>query len=336
MVYQNHKSRFFRVRRCVPQGSVLGPVLFSLFINDLPVALPSSVTCSLYADDMAIRSSSPSVPTAVEATQGSLIRLELWSEYWCLLLNPSKCEVSFFSVDPHQANLLLPNSRLRFNPTSTFLGVTFHRTLSFSKHVSSLKAKSFPRLKALRCISTSSWSPLRSRSVLTTLSSLPSFLLPQSLWQIWQKLSLLSCSIRLQWIPGHSFLPGNDAADELTRRRALLVLSTIPCNFSLLISHIHSCLFSDWKGTVSSKFFDTQVPSISIEELVLPRRARCVLSLGLAESGILPAAPADTRPKIPLISFCTVQLRTLCATHSLATLCLFTTSGPDPRELSRF
>ena len=64
-------------------------------------------------------------------------------------------------MDPHQANLqpnlLLLGSRLRFNPTPTFLGVTFDRTLSFSKHVSSLKAKFFPRLKALRCISASSW-----------------------------------------------------------------------------------------------------------------------------------------------------------------------------------
>ena len=66
-------------------------------------------------------------------------------------------------MDPHQANLqpnlLLLGSRLRFNPTPTFLGVTFDRTLSFSKHVSSLKAKFFPRLKALRCISASSWGP---------------------------------------------------------------------------------------------------------------------------------------------------------------------------------
>ena len=99
----------------------------------------------------------------VEATQGALFRLERWSEYWCLPLNPSKCEASFFSVDPHQAhlqpNLLLLGSHLRFNPTPTFLGVTFDRTLSFSRHVSSLKAKFFPRLKALRCISASSWGP---------------------------------------------------------------------------------------------------------------------------------------------------------------------------------
>ena len=169
MVYQNHKSRCFRVRRGVPQGSVLGPVLFSLFINDLPASMPSSVSCSLYADDLAIWSFSPSVLTAVEATQGALFRLERWSEYWCLPLNPSKCEASFFSVDPHQANLqsnlLLLGSRLRFNHTPTFLGVTFDRTVSFSKHVSLLKAKFFPRLKALRYISASSWGPLRSPSL---------------------------------------------------------------------------------------------------------------------------------------------------------------------------
>ena len=104
VVYQNHKSCSFRVRRDVPQGSVLGPALFSLFINDLPASMPPSVSCSFYADDLAIWSSSPSVSTAVEATQESLFQLKRWSEYWCLPVNPSKCEASF-SVDSHQAHL---------------------------------------------------------------------------------------------------------------------------------------------------------------------------------------------------------------------------------------
>ena len=116
----------------------------------------------------------------METTQGALFRLERWSEYWCLPLNPRKCEASFFSVDPHQANLqpnlLLLGSHLRFNPTLTFLGVTFDRTLSFSKHVSSLKAKFFSRLKALHCISASTWGPSKESPSLLYKSFLRPFL----------------------------------------------------------------------------------------------------------------------------------------------------------------
>ena len=108
------------------QGSILGPVLFSPFIKRSSCFSASSISCSLYADELAIWSSSPLVPTVVKGTQGALYQLERWSEYWCLPINLNKCEASFFSVDPHQANLqpnlLLLGSRLRFNPTPTFLG----------------------------------------------------------------------------------------------------------------------------------------------------------------------------------------------------------------------
>ena len=127
--------------------------------------------------------------------------------------------------------------------------------------------------------------------------------------------------------------------------------SVIPCSLYPLISRIHSCLFSEWKRTVSSKFFDTQVPrflprnlcslvTLAVFSLVYAATNTAyflvLISLGLSESRILPAAPADTRPRAPLISFCTVQLRTLCAAAFLATLYLFTTSGPDPGELPSF
>ena len=114
-----------------------------------------------------------------------------------------------------------------------------------------------------------------SRSVLIIMFSPPSFLLPQSFWQ--ELSSLSSCSIRIQWVPGHLFLPGNSAADELARRGAPLVSSAIPCSLFPFTSWIYSSFFSDWRRIVSSKFFDTQVPSISTKELVLPHHACCVL-----------------------------------------------------------
>ena len=56
---------------------------------------------------------------------------------------------------------LTSSPRSSDSATPTFLEVTFDRTLSFSKHVSLLKVKFFPRLKALRCISAFSWGPFK-------------------------------------------------------------------------------------------------------------------------------------------------------------------------------
>ena len=113
-------------------------------------------------------------------------------------------------------------------------------------------------------------------SLTLALSSPPSFLLPQTLWQ--EPSSLFYCTIRIQCVPEHSSLPEKDAADDLARRVALLVPSLVLCSLSPLISYIHFCLFSDWRRTVSSKFFDTQVSSVSTEELVLSCHACCSLS----------------------------------------------------------
>ena len=159
----NSYSRTFRFRRGVPQGSVLGLVLFSLYINDLPTFLPASVNTSLYADDLAIWASSPSVECATSVVQASLKRLVEWSSKWRLPLNPHKCETSFFSLDPYQSriqtSLHILNTPLKFNPHPTFLGVTFDRTLSFKYHVLSLRKKFHSRFRAFRSIASASWGP---------------------------------------------------------------------------------------------------------------------------------------------------------------------------------
>ena len=108
------------------------------------------------------------------------------------------------------------------------------------------------------------------------LSSLSSFLLPQSLWQ--ELSSLSSFTLKLQWVHRHSFLLRNHSANKLARWGTLLVPFVIPCSLFSLISRIYSSLFSDWRRAVSSKFFDTQVSSILTEELVFPRHAPCVPS----------------------------------------------------------
>ena len=124
--FSKHTSLFFWVRQGVSQESVLFLFFLSLFINNLLTYLATSFSCFFYADNLAIWSFSPSGTAAEEATQWAPIRLQRWSEHWCLPLNSSKCDATFLLVDPHQANLHLHfclfNSPFCFNRTPAFFG----------------------------------------------------------------------------------------------------------------------------------------------------------------------------------------------------------------------
>ena len=69
----------------VPEGSILAPLIFSLFINDLPQTLDSE--CLMYADDVKIYRKI-STPSDGRLLQDDLERLSAWSVRWGLTLNP--------------------------------------------------------------------------------------------------------------------------------------------------------------------------------------------------------------------------------------------------------
>ena len=151
--------------------------------------------------------------------------------------------------------------------------------------------------------------------------------------------------------PDTRFLSGNDAADGLMSwsdgERYLRPPQSLVV--SLLLSLVSTLVFSRTgdvlchQNSLTHRFpqFSQRnlcsLVMLAVSSLVYSATDTAffyiLISLGLAESRILPAAPVDTRPRTFLISFCTVQLWTHCATHSLATLCLFTTTGPDSGEL---
>ena len=90
------KSEYSAVTSGVPQGTVLGPLLFLLHINDLPSVVDPGTSVRLFADDTLIYRVIHSLEDQV-ALQRDLARLEQWAESWGMVFNASKCHIMHVS-----------------------------------------------------------------------------------------------------------------------------------------------------------------------------------------------------------------------------------------------
>ena len=90
VVLDGEESGSVPVTSGVPQGSVLGPVLFLVYINDLPDELSSQVR--LFADDTAVYLTIGGAEDGM-LLQNDLDRLSVWEDRWDMEFNPSKCQV---------------------------------------------------------------------------------------------------------------------------------------------------------------------------------------------------------------------------------------------------
>ena len=97
------------------QGSVLGPLLFVLFINDLLDTF-TQVTCTAFADDVKLYSEDP------VKLQAALIQVEDWCQKWQLSLSVEKCSILLLGTGP-EVPLTLLGLPLPYSTTVKDLGV---------------------------------------------------------------------------------------------------------------------------------------------------------------------------------------------------------------------
>ena len=121
----------------VPQGTILGPVLFILFVNDISSGILSTV--KLYADDTKIYREISDIPRDTAILQSDLFHLKSWSEAWQLNFNANKCEIMRVT---HKRDKSVPNYFLvprgeRLSSVSTVkdLAITISHDLSWTSHV---------------------------------------------------------------------------------------------------------------------------------------------------------------------------------------------------------
>ena len=135
----------------VPQGSVLGPVLFLIFINYLPENIRSSVR--LFSDDCVLYRNIES-PMDYQILQDDLNSLAQWETDWQMKFNVANCHsmrVTRHSPDQHiQFDNTLLQQKLEQVQTAKYLGLTITDDLDWGQHISEISAKATKTMGFLR------------------------------------------------------------------------------------------------------------------------------------------------------------------------------------------
>jgi Reverse transcriptase (RNA-dependent DNA polymerase)/Endonuclease-reverse transcriptase len=136
----------------VPQGSVLGPVLFEVYINDLPDCLPKEITTKLFADDVKLYKVIRNLSDQA-LLQGALDSLANWSLIWQLPVSASKCDLIQLGHKPLVSSYTLNGVNIQPSKCVRDLGVLIDSSLGFHQHIASITAKAYKLLGIIfRCL----------------------------------------------------------------------------------------------------------------------------------------------------------------------------------------
>ena len=170
VVVEGRRSSTVSVDSGVPQGTVLGPLLFLLHINDLPSVVSSQVR--LFADDCLMYR--PIRSGADQACfQQDLAALERWGDAWGMRFNAKKCYIMRISRSrsPFTKFYLLCDTVLQEVDSAKYLGVTLTNELKWSEHISATAKRGNSTLGFIRRNLRSSPSRLKETAYLSLVRS---------------------------------------------------------------------------------------------------------------------------------------------------------------------
>lgn len=133
------------IKAGVPQGSVLAPHLYSVYVHDIP--LIAECNMGLYADDTTYFTSDISINIAQRTMQKQLKILEMWLRNWRIKVNISKTQAIIFTRRkpkiPDHLNLF--SEDIYYKQSVKYLGVTLDKQLRFHHHVEAARNKALAR-----------------------------------------------------------------------------------------------------------------------------------------------------------------------------------------------
>ena len=153
VVVDNETSEWTAIHAGVPQGSVLGPLLFLIYINDLPSGMSSGV--SMFADDTCLYIDYTRDDQSAKQTtlQDDIATLEAWSKQWLVTFNPKKTNV--LTVHTRQSRVICNQTHMlgetiRESNNHKHLGITFGEFGNWTDHITDICTRARRKVNMVR------------------------------------------------------------------------------------------------------------------------------------------------------------------------------------------
>ena len=151
------------IKAGIPQGSILGPILFNIYFNSIVEEITSNcfTKVSLYADDLAFWVSSPYINILNKNIQTTLNLIKTWMNKWKMVVSETKTEATLFTshgmTDSSKLSVYYNGTRLKTENYPKLLGITLDRGLKFNKNTNIMIRRCRQRLNMLRSIKGKKW-----------------------------------------------------------------------------------------------------------------------------------------------------------------------------------
>ena len=147
-------SNWIKVFRGVPQGAILGPLLFNIYVKDLSTDIDSNVEMIQYADDCLVFASNKVEKIAKKSLESNINNLEKYFREHQSYLNSSKTKLVYFSKQNDQRNkiqdsILVDNKVIKKSKERNYLGLTIDSSLSFMNQVKQTSKKMAQGIKTI-------------------------------------------------------------------------------------------------------------------------------------------------------------------------------------------
>jgi len=142
-------SEWYTTTAGVPQGSILGPLLFLLYINDIVAPLQCDI--HLYADDAVLMTNTSSLPNAYNVINNDLQLLQEWANKWHMLFNPTKTKYMVISNsnDVNNNQLVINNTQIEQVSSFKQLGLFLDDKMTWETHINHIVLKATKKIGLL-------------------------------------------------------------------------------------------------------------------------------------------------------------------------------------------